>query len=80
MAVIAVAEPVVVGIRLLRAERARRASAAGRSTIVWVLVTSWSVVIEPWRMPISSCSTLTTGARQLVVQLAAVTMRCSAGS
>ena len=44
---IAVAEPVVVGIRFIRAERARRMSLAGRSTMVWVLVTSWIVVIEP---------------------------------
>ncbi|MDT4873960.1 hypothetical protein FQZ97_1092330 [compost metagenome] len=36
------------------------------------------VVIEPWRMPSFSWITLTTGARQLVVQEAAVTMRCSA--
>ncbi len=38
------------------------------------------VVIEPWRMPSRSWITLTTGARQLVVQLAAVTMRWLAGS
>jgi hypothetical protein len=49
--VIAVAEPVVVGISEFSAERARRRSFAGRSTMVWVLVTSWIVVIEPWRMP-----------------------------
>ena len=48
--------------------------------MVWVLVTSWIVVIEPWRMPSPSWMTLTTGARQLVVQLAAVTMRWRAGS
>ena len=33
------------------------------------------VVIWPWRMPIASCSTFTTGARQLVVQDAAVSKR-----
>ncbi len=38
------------------------------------------VVIEPWRMPSCSWITLTTGARQLVVHDAAVTMRCCAGS
>ena len=38
------------------------------------------VVIWPWRMPIASCSTFTTGARQLVVQDAAVSSRCCAGS
>ena len=64
--------PVVVGIRFSRADRARRMSLAGRSTMVWVLVTSWIVVIEPCRMPIPSWITLTTGARQLVVQEAAV--------
>ncbi|MNJ62704.1 hypothetical protein D3C77_585550 [compost metagenome] len=48
--------------------------------MLWVLVRSWMVVIEPWRMPRFSWITLTTGARQLVVQEAAVTMRCWAGS
>ena len=76
----AVAEPVVVGTSAFRAERARRRSRCGRSAIVCVFVALWTVVIEPWRMPISSCSTLTTGARQLVVQLAAVTTWCSSGS
>ena len=37
------------------------------------------VVIWPWRMPIASCTTLTTGARQLVVQEAAVSSRCRVG-
>ena len=37
------------------------------------------VVIWPWRMPIASCTTFTTGARQLVVQDAAVSSRCCAG-
>jgi hypothetical protein len=45
--VIAVALPVVVGIREFSADRARRRSLAGRSTMVWVLVTSWIVVMEP---------------------------------
>ena len=44
--------------------------------MVWVLVTSWIVVIDPWRMPSASWITLTTGARQLVVQEAAVTSAC----
>ena len=44
---IAVAEPVVVGISDRLAARARRRSLCGASTIVWVLVRSWSVVIEP---------------------------------
>ena len=70
---IAVAEPVVVGIRFIRADRARRMSFAGRSTMVWVFVTSWIVVIDPCRIPKFSWITLTMGARQLVVQDAAVT-------
>ena len=73
---IAVADPVVVGIRFISADRARRMSLAGRSTMVWVLVTSWIVVIEPWRMPSASWITFTTGARQFVVQEAAVTSAC----
>ena len=40
----AVAEPVVVGIKELMAERARRRSWCGASTTTCVLVTSWSVV------------------------------------
>ncbi len=44
--------------------------------MVWVLVTSWIVVIDPCRMPSESWITLTTGARQLVVQEAAVTSAC----
>ena len=70
---IAVAEPVVVGISDISAERARRRSLCGASTTVWVLVTSWIVVMTPWRIPIFSCTTFTTGARQFVVQEAAVT-------
>src|SRR5690554_2348437 len=79
MAMIALAEPVVVGIRLIPQARARRRSLWGASRITWVLVMSWMVVMEPWRMPRFSWITLTTGARQLVVQLAAVTIRCRAG-
>ena len=36
------------------ADRARRMSLAGRSTMVCVLVTSWIVVIEPCLMPMPS--------------------------
>ena len=60
--------------------RARRKSLCGASTTTLVLVGSWIVVIWPWRMPIASCMTLTTGARQLVVQDAAVRMRWRSGS
>jgi len=73
--VIAVAEPVEVGISELIAARARRRSLCGASTTTWVLVTSCIVVIAPRSMPIDSCSTFTTGARQFVVHDAAVTMR-----
>ena len=38
------------------------------------------VVMAPWRMPKLSCTTFTTGARQLVVQEAAVSSRCRCGS
>ena len=48
--------------------------------MICVLVTSWIVVIEPCRMPSPSWITFATGARQFVVQLAAVTIRCAAGS
>ena len=77
---IAVAEPVEVGISDTPAARARRRSLCGASTIVWVFVRSCSVVIDPWRMPMPSWMTFTTGARQLVVQDAAVTTSCTAGS
>ena len=76
----AVALPVVVGCSDSMAERARRRSLCGASTTTLVLVGSWMVVIWPWRMPMASCTTFTTGARQLVVQEAAVTMGCFAGS
>lgn len=46
----------------------------GASTMVCVFVKLWMVVIQPCLMPSFSWMTLTTGARQLVVQLAAVTM------
>ncbi len=49
----------------------RRKSLAGRSTIVWVFVTSWIVVIDPCLMVRFSWITFTKGARQLDVQLAA---------
>ena len=76
----AVALPVVVGDSDSMADRARRRSRCGASTTTLVLVGSWIVVIWPWRMPIASCSTFTTGARQFVVQDAAVSSRCRAGS
>ncbi len=42
----------MVGISELSADRARRRSVCGASTITWVLVTSWIVVIAPRLMPI----------------------------
>jgi hypothetical protein len=77
MSAIAVAEPVEVGARFMRPERARRRSlffALGASMMVCVLVMQWIVVIAPWTMPNCSWMTFTTGARQLVVHDAAVTM------
>ena len=47
MAVIALADPVVVGIRLMPQARARRKSLCGASRMVCVLVMSCTVVIEP---------------------------------
>ena len=46
----------------------------GPLTVFWVAVAAWTVVIRPRLMPQLSCSTLATGARQLVVQEAAETM------
>ena len=77
---IAVAEPVVVGISDSDAARARRRSLCGASTSVWVFVMSCSVVTEPRSMPIPSCRTFTSGARQFVVHEAAVMMSCTAAS
>lgn len=51
----------------------------GASTIVCVLVRLWMVVMQPCLIPSFSCTTLTTGARQLVVQEAAVTMWSTSG-
>merc|ERR1719354_592603 len=40
----------------------------GPSTVCWVAVTAWTVVIRPSVIPNSSLITLARGARQLVVQ------------
>jgi hypothetical protein len=50
------------------------------STRVWVPVTLWMVVIMPFSIFSFSWMTLTTGARQLVVHDAAVTIGISAVS
>ena len=61
---------------------ARRRSdffALGASTMVCVFVRLCIVVMQPWTMPSLLWMTLTTGARQLVVHEAAVTMWSSPG-
>mmetsp|Transcript_22242 Transcript_22242/g.48867 ORF Transcript_22242/g.48867 Transcript_22242/m.48867 type:complete len:316 (-) Transcript_22242:3-950(-) len=83
MSATAVADPVEVGARLIRPARARRRSdflLLQASTNVWVLVTLCTVVMQPCLIPRFSLMTLTTGARQFVVQEAAVTMWFLAGS
>merc|ERR1719464_1946224 len=40
----------------------------GPSTVSWLIVTAWMVVMRPSSIPQVSLSTLATGARQLVVQ------------
>src|SRR6266540_1052352 len=77
---IAFAAPVEVGTRFAAAARARRRSLCGASASRWSLVYAWTVVITPWRMPIVSCSTFATGARQLVVQEAFEMMWCCSPS
>ena len=63
----AFAAPVVAGTRLSAAARARRRSLCGASWSRWSAVYAWIVVISPRSIPIASCSTLATGARQFVV-------------
>src|SRR5262249_31782485 len=75
----ALAAPVVVGIIDSAAARARRRSLWGRSRICWSLVYEWIGVISADTRPELSCSTLATGARQLVVHDALEMMWCSAG-
>src|SRR5690606_14360826 len=67
----AFAAPVEDGMMFSRMPRPPRQSLAdGPSTVFWVAVAACTVVIRPRLMPHLSCSTLATGARQLVVQLA----------
>ena len=81
MLAMAAAEPVVVGIMLKLPARARRRSLRAASTTLWSLVTLWTVVTLPCTMPKVSCRHLDQRrARQFVVQEAAVTTRCRAGS
>ncbi len=64
----ALAAPVLVGTRLMAAERARRRSECGASSSRWSPVYAWMVVISPCSMPTESFTALANGARQLVVQ------------
>src|SRR5262249_3920590 len=61
------AAPVLVGIMDMVAERARRRSEWYTSVSTWSFVYECTVVMMPLSTPILSCSTLTTGTRQLVV-------------
>ena len=76
----ALAEPVVVGESDMLDARARRQSLSPLSTTACVLVRSCIVVMVPRTMPRPSCRTFTSGARQLVVQEAAVTIVCFCAS
>jgi len=77
----ALAAPVELGMMFMYALRPPRQSfLEGPSCVGWVAVTACTVVMRPSSMPQVSSSTLTTGARQLVVQLALLTIVCAAGS
>ena len=61
--------PVEEGMILPEAARPPRQSfLEGPSTVFWVAVVEWTVVIRPSSMPKVSWMTLASGARQLVVQ------------
>ena len=62
------------------AERARCRSLWNTSRRFWSLVNEWIVVMWPRSMPIASCITLASGARQLVVHDAFETTLCSGRS
>lgn len=65
----ALAAPVEEGMMLLLTERPPRQSLLeGPSTVFWVAVVAWTVVIKPSTIPNLSLITLARGARQLVVQ------------
>src|SRR3954462_7369475 len=65
----AFAAPVLDGMMFSRMPRPPRQSLLlGPSTVFCVAVVACTVVIRPRLMPHLSCSTLATGARQLVVQ------------
>ncbi len=71
----ALAAPVELGMMFSRMPRPPRQSLLlGPSTVFCVAVVACTVVISPRLMPKLSLSTLATGARQLVVQLALLMM------
>src|SRR3989338_4851427 len=64
----ALAAPVEEGIMFWKAPLPPRQSfLEGTSTVFWVAVTAWQVVISPSTIPHFSWRTFATGARQLVV-------------
>src|SRR3954468_1946962 len=77
----ALAAPVEAGMMFWPAPRPPRQSFLdGPSTVGWVAVVAWTVVIRPSARPKASSMTLAIGARQLVVQEALLTTLCFAGS
>jgi hypothetical protein len=65
----ALAAPVEEGMMLLLIPRPPRQSLLeGPSTVFWVAVVAWMVLIKPSTIPNLSWITLARGARQLVVQ------------
>ena len=65
----ALAAPVDEGMMLLLTERPPRQSLCdGPSTVFWVAVVAWTVVMRPSAMPYLSWMTFASGAKQLVVQ------------
>src|SRR4051812_32128909 len=77
----ALAAPVDDGMMFCSAPRPPRQSfLLGPSTVGWVAVVAWIVVIRPSARPKLSSMTLAIGARQLVVQDALLTILCLLGS
>jgi len=64
---IALATLVVVGMMLLSAQRPRLSFEDTESTVFWLDVVAWTVVMSPFSMPNFSWTTYARGARQLVV-------------
>merc|ERR1719224_90577 len=66
----ALAAPVAEGMMLPRMPRPPRQSfLEGASTVFWVAVVAWTVVMRPSTILKLSCMTLVRGARQEVVQV-----------